>query len=318
MIWTWSGLFIVHIIRFRKVDKGLRSTCMSTRCRTWLFGWVNRKEIRIWIMSSEGALTMFCHLTGSLVIFWPITQTTFIDKSRCCFWVLNIDGCIGSWSWDYLSHTKCLDNLALWREFRLRNVVDIRQLCSQDSMACWPIFRFTTNVLAGSAVWGIEKKKAYRMIFSSERSRWSLISTISNRKSSTTQSIWDRYKQISPKPCFPLWICNRWPLESWQSSPKMASKRLLNISWAVSPPLAFITLQILSSFVPVCMDEGKPLESVVISLTSALISVTVIVGIFCEVSRCGGERGRREQVGWHFAWGIVFYLPSCHTRWTTC
>jgi hypothetical protein len=127
------------------------------------------------------------------------------------------------------------------------------------------------------------------MCLSSIMSCWSFISTMSNGKSSA-QLILARYEQTTPKPNFPLLMNFKQPSEFRQSSPNIASKCLLNISCAVSCSSPFITLQILSSFMPSWMVCGKLFESMVISLVRTLIPV--IVGIVVESQNTVNQGGR--------------------------
>ena len=105
-------------------------------------------------------------------------------------------------------------------------------------------------------------------------SHCSLISTRSNGKP-FTQSMLDRYEQTTPIPNLPWWICWRWLVGSWQSSPNMTSKCWLKVSNASSPSALFMTGYILSSFVPVWTEGGKPFESAWLCLTSDRILTTV-------------------------------------------
>ncbi len=137
---------------------------------------------------------------------------------------------------------KILNCFVLEGKSGLLQVVAICQLCCWSRTTYWSCLcyciglrftLFTRNTLGN----GARCKRhivTYRSCLSSAKSCCSLISTISSGKSSA-QSILDRYEQTRPNPSFPLQIYCRWLTEFRQSSPNIASNRLLNVSWAVSP-----------------------------------------------------------------------------------
>jgi hypothetical protein len=84
-----------------------------------------------------------------------------------------------------------------------------------------------------------------------------------------------RYEQTKPIPSFPRRTWCRRPCKSRQSSPNMASNRLLKVSCGVSLSSKFMTAQILSSLEPFGTDEGRPCARMQMSATRLLISATV-------------------------------------------
>ena len=169
--------------------------------------------------------------------------------------------------------------LSLGFKLRLLHVVGICQFWCRCHLAWWLwlrsriCFRCTRNRSEKNE----NKKNATHWRFlSSVRRRCSLISTMSSGKP-CTQSIPDRYEVTSPIPSFPRWMWSRWPVESWQSSSNIVSNRRLKVLCAVSRSPAFITHQILSSFVPSRIDCGRVFERDVIFLTWSLICCRFIL-----------------------------------------